>query len=802
MFLLKFIAKIICTMKKIILVFISIIFINSLMAQQKYSKVKIFANDNELAQIAQLGIAIDHGERKQNTWFITDLSVSEIQILQNNGFTVEIQIDDVSKFYAKRAWENYNVKQSDDDRNNCGNSTGGSNGFDPAVPANFNLGSMGGYLTYAEFLAELDEMSNAYPNLITTKAPISTFTTWEGRPIYWLKISDNPNVDENEKEVLYTAIHHAREPNSLMQTIFFMWYLLENYGTDQEVTYLVDNTEMYFVPMINPDGYVQNETTNPSGGGMHRKNKRAVGTSNPGVDLNRNYAYHWNEAGTSPDVNNDTYAGPNAFSEPETQAIKWFCENRNFEFALNAHSYSNLLLFPIGWSTTEYAADHDYFQAFSSHQVLFNGYANQKATDLYPAAGDSDDWMYADDLATKPQIFAQTPEVGSSADGFWPPASRIIPLAKENVWMNLIQAHLPHVYGYATDTDPSKIEGTNGYFHYSLQRLGLTNGPITVSIEPLAGIQTIGADNVHNLNIMDVENDSIAYTLNSNIAFGDEIKYVLKTNLGLWTRTDTIVKTYGAGNAIFSDDFTTFSNWSGSWGTTSEYFVSPTSSMTDSPNSNYSNNSQTQIQLNDMFSFENSTYAYATFYARWDIEASYDFVEFMASIDNGLSWIPLCGEYTIVGNSNQDNGQPLYEGTQNSWVFEEVDLSDYLGETNVQFKFRLVSDGFVTGDGFAFDDFSIFSDTASTVGLNNLIADDFKIYPNPTNSSITIYTTPNTLIGSIKIYNHLGQVVKFRNGISSNKIQLDVNQLDNGMYYVKLLTLNNQTIIKKFVVSK
>ena len=790
-------------MKKLILSFTLILFITGLNAQQKYSRVKIFATNAELAQIGQLGLAIDHGERKQNTWLITDLSASEIQKLQANGFSYEIQIDDVSKYYEKNAWKDFNNKGSDDDRDNCGNGSGGSStSFDPAVPTHFNLGSMGGYLTYAEFLAELDEMATAYPNLITTKAPISTFTTWEGRSIYWLKISDNPNTDEPEKEVLYTAIHHAREPNSLMQTIFYMWYLLENYGTNPEVTYLVDNTEMYFVPMINPDGYIQNETTNPNGGGMHRKNKRNVGTTNPGVDLNRNYGYHWNQAGTSPDVNNDTYAGPNAFSEPETQAIKWFCENRNFEFALNAHSYSNLLLFPIGWSTTEFAADHDYFQAFSSHQVLYSGYANQKATDLYAAAGDSDDWMYADDLANKPKIFAETPEIGSSADGFWPPASRIIPLAKENVWMNLIQAHLPHVYGYAIDTDPSKIASTTGYFHYDLERLGLTNGPITMSIQPLVGIQSVGAANVHNINIMDIVSDSIAFTLNSNIAFGDEVKYILKTDLGLWTRIDTITKTYGEGTSVFSDNLSNISNWSGNWGITSEYFVSPSTSMTDSPNSNYSNNTLKETQLNDIISFENATYAYATFYARWDIETDYDYVEFMISIDNGLTWTPLCGKYTNIGVSAQDNGQPLYDGTQSDWVFEEVDLSGYLGETNAQFKFRLVSDQGVRKDGFAFDDFSILTDAHSNIGLNELTNKDFKLYPNPTNSNITIYTTPNTKINQIEIYNNLGQKVQTLKGSNSNKSILNVSNYNNGVYFVKIFTSNHQVVTKKFVVQK
>src|SRR5690606_9629981 len=113
--------------------------------------------------------------------------------------------------------------------------------------------------------------------------------------------------DEAEEEVLYSALHHAREPASLSQLIYFMWYMLENYGTDEEVTYLIDNTEMYFIPMLNPDGYRYNELTDPNGGGMHRKNRNLVsgGSGNAGVDLNRNYSYHWNETGTSGNPGND-----------------------------------------------------------------------------------------------------------------------------------------------------------------------------------------------------------------------------------------------------------------------------------------------------------------------------------------------------------------------------------------------------------------------------------------------------------------------------------------------------------------
>ena len=113
---------------------------------------------------------------------------------------------------------------------------------------------MGGYFTYQEILDQLDLMRAQFPNLISAKANISTFLT-EGTPdnsvspsiggngIKWIKISDNPDASsEGEPQLLYTSIHHAREPISLSQLIFYMWYLLENYDSDDEIRSIVDNT--------------------------------------------------------------------------------------------------------------------------------------------------------------------------------------------------------------------------------------------------------------------------------------------------------------------------------------------------------------------------------------------------------------------------------------------------------------------------------------------------------------------------------------------------------------------------------
>ena len=126
----------------------------------------------------------------------------------------------------------------------------------------FGYGSMGGYYTLAEIEADLDEMFQLFPNLITQKFSIGT--SIEGKPIWAVKISDNPNSNENESAVGFDALVHAREPQSMATQMYFIWYLLENYGTDPEATYLINNREIYCVPCFNPDGYEYNRLTDPN----------------------------------------------------------------------------------------------------------------------------------------------------------------------------------------------------------------------------------------------------------------------------------------------------------------------------------------------------------------------------------------------------------------------------------------------------------------------------------------------------------------------------------------------------------
>jgi hypothetical protein len=158
-------------------------------------------------------------------------------------------------------------------------------GLDPSKP-------MGGYHTYSEMVAQLIQLHAQYPTL----THIDTIGySLEDRPILAIKVSDNPDVDEDEPEVFFNGMIHAREPMTMEINLYTIQYLLEAYPYFPNVADLVNTVEAWFVPIINVDGYVYNETTNPGGGGMWRKNRQYNEDGSYGIDLNRNWAFRWGE---------------------------------------------------------------------------------------------------------------------------------------------------------------------------------------------------------------------------------------------------------------------------------------------------------------------------------------------------------------------------------------------------------------------------------------------------------------------------------------------------------------------------
>ncbi|MEO0877309.1 MAG: M14 family metallopeptidase, partial [Bacteroidota bacterium] len=479
-----------------------------------------------------------------------------------------------------------------------------------------------------------------YPNLISPRLIVSSsIVTHGGRPIYWMRISDNPDTDESlEPEVLYTALHHAREPNSLSQMIYYMWYLLENYETDPEVRFLVDNTELYFMPCLNPDGYLLNEFNEPDGGGLWRKNIRDNEDGSIGVDLNRNYDYEWgyDDIGSSPNPESAVYRGTEPFSEPETQAVRAFCQNHEFVSALNYHSFGNLLIYPWGWSDSP-TPESETFNTLAAIMTLENNYLAGTGTETvgYTVNGVSDDWMYGE-TGEKPAIYSMTPEVGrgGGGGGFWPIQEDIIPNCQASVWMNLINAHVPHVAGLAT-ADPSQVEITPDapFLRFSVQRFGRTAGPLTVSLRSLQDnlIQVASEPLSFDLGENQVQMDSFPLTVTGTISSGTLLNFVLEIDNGGFVRTDTVSRIFGdyLNTEVFVEDFPTLDNWQPDegWDLTTEDFVSGPTSLTDSPFENYPNNRFAIITLDEPLSVNAAEEYLLSFWAKWEIETFYDWAQ-------------------------------------------------------------------------------------------------------------------------------------------------------------------------------
>lgn len=699
-------------MKKLVALFLLFLSFSFIQAQN-YKEVKIFINsDEDIGKLLQIGLEFDHFHYDKGKSITTVISDREFEILSNSTYNYQILINDWFEYYNNlpklTESEKADFVQMSKEKHNV---------------EGFGFGSMGGFFTLNEIYARLDSMSMLYPNIITPKFQIGT--SIENRPIYAVKISDNPNINESEPQVLIDALIHAREPAGMMAVMYYMYYLLENYGTDPEVTYLVNNREIYFIPCMNPDGYEYNRTTNPNGGGQWRKNRRNNGGSY-GVDLNRNWGYMWgyNNTGSSGTPSSETYRGTAPFSEPENQAVRDFCLQKNFKTALNYHTYSNLLLYPWGY-INQPSPDNALFVEYSNDMVAFNGYQNgQPPVILYDVNGATDDWMYGEQDA-KPKIISMTPEVGSSSDGFWPSQSRIFPLAMENLEPNLYITWVAG--GYVSMVNPSfsqqyfnpgdvvqvnvpqiKNKGLSDAFNTSLV-LTSDNPQITI---------INGTINVGNVPARTSVNNSQNFSFSiGNIPPDVTVKMMVTTYTdAVPMRVDTLKFITGTPILLFADTTNNINtNWTVTanpttpkWETTTTTFYSAPNSYTDSPVGNYANNATVIMTTTNPINLGANQNPKLTFYTKWDIENNWDYGQVEISTNNGSSWIPLTGLYTNPGTGSfQPNGEPLYDGIQTNWVREEILLTGYTSSQN-KLRFKLRTDGSVQKDGWYLDDISIY----------------------------------------------------------------------------------------------
>ena len=678
---------------KIIIFYITFNFLFANPEIHKHVKINLYFTN----QLLELGIPLDHYQKNKDNSLDIILSTSEIGILMNNGIEFEIMQDDITNYYLSRSR--------------------------PSINRDFSLGSMLGNYTLQEAINQMDTLSILYPNFVSEKDSIGT--SFEGRTIWAFKLSDNPAIDENEPEVLYTGLTHAREPLSMMNLFYFANWLCENYNNDLIANYLLDNREMWFIPIVNPDGYFYNETIAPDGGGMHRKNRRSnpqnsncnTGTQQ-GVDLNRNYGYNWgaNNSGSSGNPCSAVYRGSSAFSEPETEAVSNFILSREFNNALHYHSYSNLLIH--SWGDGSYP-DEPYLttlREIGNEMTHYNGYLVGTGIETvgYTVNGDAVDWSYGN-----AGLLSYTPEIGSFVDNFWPSEDRVIPLCQDQIYSNSIFAMVAGsdyiIYDKLYNNMYPSINDTIS-ISLVIQNRGIlsSNGPVTIDITPLNSFSDVSNDNIilESLSARSTDTTDILLSASSNIQNGFMGGIIVSIyDSSSYHKVDTVSIIFGDHQEIFFDGAENgMTEWSDddNWGTIFDASEG-LSSITDSPVGNYIGDwGSSTTQLSRIINFSGIFYPFVTFDAKWNIEKRYDFVQFQASTD-GVNWTALSGDFTSIGSGSgvQTTGDPVYDGIQEDWINEVIDLSFYTDKPQVWLRFLLKSDGAVEEDGFYFDNFFI-----------------------------------------------------------------------------------------------
>ncbi len=777
---------------------------------QTYSFVRIHLTPNDdTERLQRLGIDLDHAAGKRHVFVETFAQPHELARLTAGGFAYDLLIADWDRHYAAQQ----KFSPTELMKRQAQSKVKG-----------FRLGSMGGYYTFAEIVAALDSMRQLYPRLISQKTSLGK--TSENRDIWMVKISSSPDAPRDKPEVFYNALIHAREPQGMALLMYFMFYLLEHYDSDPEATYLLDHRELYFAPVLNPDGYVYNQTTRPDGGGLWRKNRRVNFDNSFGVDLNRNFGFKWgvDNIGSSDVPANATYRGAAAFSEPELQAVRNFCRRRNFKVVLNYHTPGNLFIYPFGYQNLE-STDSLLFRDFAREATRQNNYNYGTAAQTvnYIANGVADDWMYGEQME-KPKIISSTIEAGES---FWPIPARIIPLAEENLHNNLHVAWIAGAYAVPISFSLSKEfpqAGDTISIGMQLQNKGLAENAAQLAVEFSAISPHINwLTNRAALNDLPPQQTirlpprALRFVVRPGYKDGGLVTMNVKIhqNGGAVTRAYTLQ--LGAANLLLADDAETANalwQFSGGWGRDSLLAFQGKFSFKDRPYANSRSNAEAEMTLSQPLDLTKITSAKLEFHTKYAIESGSDFGQVLGSRDGGRTWQALKGGLMGygLGNLPQDYLEPGYDGIRHGWEKEEINLDSFAGRSNVLLKFFFRSDGAVNWRGWYVDNIRVIGYAAGTTTVaanSNAVPSSFALeqnYPNPLqkNSATTIrFSLPQRDEVTIKLIDLLGREVRtlvsgqFEAG--THAAVFKTTGLSSGIYFYRLTT-GKSTLKKKIVL--
>lgn len=270
------------------------------------------------------------------------------------------------------------------------------------------------YRTVEETFDTAEDIVANYPQLATW---IDIGDSWEktqdpndGYDLLVLRLTNSAVPGPKPKFFTMSAVH-AREYTTAELNTRYAEYLIQNYGTDADVTWLLDYNEVHLLLQANPDGRKYAEA-----GQFWRKNTNenycGPTSSNRGADLNRNFEFQWGCCGgSSGNECSSTYRGASPASEPEVEAIQSYVRSifpDQREDPINAtvpltatgvfmdiHSSGQLVLWPWGF-TEDPAPNGTALQTLGRKFAYFNNYYPEQAIGLYPTDGTTDDFGYGD----------------------------------------------------------------------------------------------------------------------------------------------------------------------------------------------------------------------------------------------------------------------------------------------------------------------------------------------------------------------------------------------------------------------
>lgn len=645
-----------------------------------------------------------------------------------------------------------------------------ANGFRPSVIladmrseiASLAREDRGEYHSYSELTSDLAAWAAGYPSITEL---VSIGSSYEGRDIWALKISDNPGLEECEPEVQWIGGHHGNETISVEVCYYAALHLLENYGTDPWVTWLVNEREIWVIPLLNPDGHVAGSRYNAQG-----------------EDLNRDYA--------CPCGCNES----SSFTAPETRALRDFNVGMNPVTSLTFHSgavYVNYL-----WDYTYTPTpDEPMLITLSDDYSSTSGYPVTNGADWYVAHGTCQDWCYD----TRGEIDT-TIEISEAKD---PPESQIDALVALNLSAMLRQAGASGrgITGVVTDgdtgeplaatisipeigrdvfTDPDAgdyhrmvesgtytvVCSADGYpaqtaFNVSASLDTFTVVDFTLQAEfgTIGGYvrDTLGGPIPAAVEVVGLPGcravcDSVSgYYEIADVPWGE--RAVRASRLGYSTVVvDSVMVEEGPAasvdfvlvEALFYDGAESgYGLWSGDWHLTTESASGGSTSFTDSPVGDYPDDSVLTHTLRGPLDLTGAEGGALVFWHRYDTESGYDYCH--VEVTDGRGWTRVTS----------------YSGSQPEWEEVTIDITDYVGTESFQVRFVLESDGTVTADGWHVDDVHVFADGLET-GVDDPVARaSVRSAPNPFLSRAAIsYAVPARGSVDIDIYDVSGRLVR------------------------------------------